>query len=93
MKVFFSFIEEDITFTIEMEIIPRIGELISIEQITKDDFLSESDYNNYKEEEVEFRQWRVDDIAWSPIADGKTNVTIYLTEDIKRPDIQAIQAS
>lgn len=80
MKVYFSFIEEDITFVMDMDCIPRKGELISIEHIIPKDFDSPKDYAAFKEEEIEFRDWRVSDLAWAPKAGGESSVTIYLTD-------------
>jgi hypothetical protein len=84
MLVSFLFIEQAANFQIEMEYPPRLGELINMEALIQEDFENLENYQEFIDEEIVHRLWRVVDIGWTPAANGKSTVTVFLDEDVKQ---------
>jgi hypothetical protein len=51
MKVMFIFPDGDVICTLEMDFSPRVGEVVSFNQVKKNNFGNKDEYAKYKEEE------------------------------------------
>lgn len=84
----FVFPDGDVTFSLEMDCIPRVGEGVSFGKIEEVGFSSEREYEKYKEEEYEFREWKVEEVSWS--IGPEYYVLVMLKEDTADENASAV---
>ena len=64
-KVFFYFPDEEATnLSLDMDTIPRQGEDIRFQGITRDNFEESKGYEKFRFEEYGFRSWKASLITW-----------------------------
>ena len=49
-----------------METVPRVGEGIILSHLKREDFRSQEDYNRFKNNGYEHREWVIEEISWFP---------------------------
>ena len=80
MDVVFIFLDDQgIEFKINMPTVPRIGEGVILSRLKREDFRSEEDYNRFKSDEYEHREWVIQEISWFPQTEG-SYVGVILVE-------------
>ena len=65
MEVLFIFPDGDCTCKIELDIIPRVGDGISVGALSEPDFISDAGRKKFVEHEYSLREWKVEDVSWS----------------------------
>jgi hypothetical protein len=80
MDVVFIFLDDQgIEFKVNMETVPRVGEGIILSHLKREDFRSQEDYNRFKNNGYEHREWVIEEISWFPQTEG-SYVGILLVE-------------
>jgi len=83
MEVMFVFADSDVSMTLELDQVPRIGEGVRLGRIKKGNFGSQSEFKKYSAEEYEFRQWKVQYISWVLNSESPYMV-VTLEEDVSK---------
>lgn len=64
MEVLFIFPDGDCTCKIDLDVIPRVGDGISVGALSEPDFISDDERKKFIEKEYSLREWKVEDVSW-----------------------------
>jgi len=62
--VHFHMAEGEISFTLQLDPVPRIGDKISFEALDRDLFDDDDQYEKFRSEGLASIHWRVEDVIW-----------------------------
>lgn len=64
MEVLFIFPDGDCTCKIDLDVIPRIGDGISVGALSEPDFITDDERKKFIDEQYNLREWKVEDVSW-----------------------------